>query len=404
MRSIPEPVVERRHGALETRAAANSNRRRRTWAAALIASVCIVSVLHYVTSYHSVPFHELFQRLYYLPIVVAAILYGTSGGLAIAALSGALFVPHVIFDWHAWPLFQVGQYAEIVVFTLVGGITGWLADRLRSERDHSQRTAEELDEACRRLEASIDERVRADRLLTIGRLASGIAHEIRTPLSGLLGSLEILGSDVPPPGHPRREFLTIATREVERLNRVVAEFLDFARPAAPSTLSADVVAVVDAAARLARPTLSLQGGDVEVDVRTPTPHAVVDVDQLQRALLNILLDETAVRRRACIRVVVDRGERVARITIATPLPANRAGVDLAEIFEPFPPSDPGAGLTLAAVRRVIENQQGTICAELAPGCLRYVIELPLAPQDGADITTSVDPSIQESDRDSRLAR
>lgn len=74
---------------------------------------------------------------------------------------------------------------------------------------------------------------------------------------------------------------------------------------------------------------------------------------------------------------------MARITIATPVTADRARVDLAEIFEPFPASDPGAGLTLASARRVIENQHGTIRAELAPGCLRYVIELPLAPEDDA---------------------
>ena len=172
------------------------------WSLAIVASVGLISWLHYVTSYRSIELHEVFQRLYYLPIVVAAVIYGTKGGLATAVLAAALFLPHVVLRWHAWPMFQLGQYAEVLVFTLVGVVTGLLADRLRRQRDQCQRTADELDEACRRLEAGIEERVRADRLVTIGRLASGIAHEIRNPLGGLLGSLEILGADVPR-GHPK---------------------------------------------------------------------------------------------------------------------------------------------------------------------------------------------------------
>ena len=403
MRTFIDRPIDLLDSVLEGEGDAEAMRRSRLWAMMLVASVCIISLLHYVTSVHSVPFHEIFQRLYYLPIVMAAIIYGVKGGLATAALSAALFVPHVIFNWHAWPVFQLGQYAEVFVFTLVGGMTGLLADRLRAQRDRCRRTAVELDDTCQRLEASIDERVRADRLVTIGRVASGIAHEIRTPLGGLLGSLEILGADIPA-GHPKREFVAIATQQIERLNRTVTEFLDFARPPAAATRPADLAAVVDAAARLARPTLAVQGGDVRVEIVTSTPHAVVDVDQLQRALLNILLDETAIRRHAHIRLTVDAGHGLARITIATPLTADRGGINVAELFEPFPASDPGAGLTLAAVRRVIENQRGTIRAELAPGSLRYVIELPLVAGDAADIliAESADTPLQTR-RDRRLA-
>ena len=364
-------------GVLET-SDASRNAVSRWWAAALTGSVAVISLLHYVTSYHSVPFHEIFQRLYYLPIVVAAMIYGVKGGLGTAALSAALFVPHVILNWHAWPIFQLGQYAEVVVFTLVGTITGLLADRLRAQRDRCQLTAAELDRTCQRLEASVEERVRADRLVTIGRLASGIAHEIRTPLGGLLGSLEILGADIPS-SHPKAEFLAIARQQVERLNRVVTEFLDFARPPAPASRPTDLGSVVETVARLAGPALSVHGGAVDVEIPARRPHAIVDVDQLQRALLNILLDETVVRRGGGIHVSVDATtEQAARITIATSVTSDAATRELADIFEPFPASDPGAGLTLASARRVIENQDGTIRAEFDAGRhFRFLIELPL---------------------------
>ncbi|HLG54270.1 MAG TPA: histidine kinase dimerization/phospho-acceptor domain-containing protein [Vicinamibacterales bacterium] len=357
-------------------------RRSRWWFVAIAVSVCMISALHYVTSYHSVPLHEVFQRLYYLPIVVAAVIYGARGGLAVAGLSAVLFLPHVIFNWHAWPAMQTGQYAEIVVFVLVGSVTGLLADRLRAQRDRCQRTAVQLDDTCRRLEASIEERLRADRLVTIGRVASGIAHEIRNPLGGLLGSLEILGADVPQ-GHPKTEFLAIAKHQIERLNRVVTDFLDFARPPLPATRPADLGTVVEAVVRLAEPALALRGATLHMDTAKATPAAAVDVDQVERALLNLLLDETAVPHDACFEIAVDHSDRSALVVVSRPTSASGPGRSVTELFEPFHESGQSAGLALATARRLIENQRGTIRAELAPGCLRYVIELPLASANSA---------------------
>lgn len=352
----------------------------RWWLLAVVVGVCVVSWLHYVTSFVSIELHEIFQRLYYVPIVAAAVVYGTKGGLITALFSAALFLPHVILRWHAWPLFQVGQYAEIAIFVLVGGVTGMLADRLRAQRDRCRRTAQELDDTCRRLEASIEERVRADRLVTIGRLASGIAHEIRNPLGGLLGSLEILGADIPH-GHRKAEFFAIAKTQIERLNRVVTEFLEFARPPQPTTRPADLRTVVDAAVRLAAPALALRGTTVDVDIVEAMPQAEVDVDQVERALLNLLLDETAVQHQARIHISVQHTERVVRIIISSSRTASTPDRNVNDMFEPFQAAVPGSGLALATARRFIENQGGTLRAEILAGCLRYVIELPAAGEE-----------------------
>lgn len=346
---------------------------------ALAACVIAVSALHYVTSFRSVGWHELFQRLYYVPIVVGSVLYGIRGGLAIVGFSAVLFLPHVVLEWHAWPALQVGQYAEILVFTLVACVTGFLADRLRAQRDECQRTAVELDATCRRLEVSIDERLRADRLVTMGRLASGIAHEVRTPLGALLGSLEILGSDIPR-GHPKAEFFTIAKKEIDRLSRVVAEFLEFAHPPPAATKAVDLGVIVRTAARLANPSMTLQGGRVDVELEDPAPQVEVDTDQLERALLNLLLDETAAHQRVRIGADSDYPAGTARILVSITRSGNAPVRSLTDLFEPFPGSDPGAGLTLAMARRLIENQRGMIRAQLLPGTMRYVIELPLAAQ------------------------
>lgn len=368
---------------------------------ALAGSVILISALHYVTSFNSMEWHELFQRLYYVPIIIGSVLYGMRGGLAVAGFSAFLFLPHVVLKWHAWPALQVGQYAEILVFVLVAFVTGLLADRLRAQRDRCQRTAVDLEETCRRLEASIEERLRADRLVTIGRLASGIAHEIRTPLGGLLGSLEIIGSDIPR-GDRKAEFVAIARGQIDRLNRVVTEFLDFAHPPAPTTQPADLTTIVQAAVRLASPVVSLHGGSVDVDLPDPIPLVEVDADQVERALLNLLLDETTASRTVRIRLGSDRPRRVGRITVTIGLATGAVPRSLGDLFEPFPGSDPGAGLTLAMARRLIENQRGTIRADLTPGNLHYLIEVPLsAEQDryGAEPlpSASVGPTVRARD-------
>ena len=333
-----------------------SAQRRTHWATvvALTLSVCIVSALHYVTAASWSYAHEIFQRFYYVPVVAAAVAYGTRGGLATGALSVALYLPQAIATARGGTTDQAGQYAEMVMFLSIGFITGWLADAVR---------------------AGMDERLRADRLVTIGRLASGIAHEIRTPLGGLLGSLEILGSDVPG-DVPKAEFVNIAKSQIERMNHVVADFIDFASPPPPITEEADVAAVVDAAVRLANPTIAVSGGTVHVSAPREVLHVKVDVDQVKRALLNLLLDQRIVHRDVGIVITEDYRKRVARILVVPGEPP-RADQDVTDLFEPFPGSDPGAGLALAMTRRLIENQGGRIFANHSPGTFEYVVELPL---------------------------
>lgn len=132
-----------------------------------------ITVLHYITSLHSVLLHEVFQRLYYLPIVVAAVLFGSRTALATSILATVLYVPHIVLSWHAWPVLQVDQYGEVLLFNLVGLVTGALADRLRVERNRYRKAARDLARANEERLASTNERLRIDRLVTVGRLASG---------------------------------------------------------------------------------------------------------------------------------------------------------------------------------------------------------------------------------------
>ena len=182
--------------------------------------------------------HDLFVRLYYLPIALGGVWFGLWGGLAAAGFITALYLPHILFVNHGDLTF--GYLLEIPVFVGVGLLTGLIVERqaqyrrgLESQADTLARSHRELQEQTRLL---LDKEVqlrRADRLSALGQLSAGLAHEIRNPLGAIKGAVEILEEDFPA-GHPKAEFYAIVLKEVKRLNDVVTNFLNFARPVSPA--------------------------------------------------------------------------------------------------------------------------------------------------------------------------
>lgn len=342
---------------------------------AIAVTVMTISALHYLTSLHSVVLHEVLKRLYYVPIVVAAVMWGIKGGLATSSFSTLLYMPHVVFQWHAWPVLEAEQYGEVLMFNVVASVAGVLADRLHAERTLHRDAAGELRDAYARLRAGNDERVRMDRLVTIGRIASGIAHEVRTPLAGLLGSLEILENEFTRE-HPKAEFVAIAKRQISRLQEVVTEFLEFAQPAPPAVRPVDLGQLIETTTRLARITLARRGVSLDAPATNTTVTADVDAEQVQRALLGIMLADTPALRDGHISITMANRGDAAQIAVelegVTSVPA------VSDLFEAFPATACGHGLALATAERLIANQHGAVKAEVIDGGVRFVIDLPLA--------------------------
>jgi len=340
----------------------------------LVLSVLTISLLHYASSPHWLAVHELLKRAYYVPIVVAATLYGVTGGVATSILATVLYLPHIAMGDQGWPT-EFGQYAEVVLFNTVALVTGLLADRLRAERNRYQTAADELQKAYLALKAHSDERTRIDRWVTIGRLAAGAAYEIRNPLGGLLGALEILESEFPP-AHPKAGFIEIAKTDVRRLENVVSTFLEFAQPAPPVSQDVGVGAILDAACRLATPALAARG--VEVSIERPDAELFVhaDAEQCERALVNVLLEAAGSMRSGTIGVAIEHTDARARVQIG--IGGSKWSADsIHHMFEPFMGDGSNGGLALAVAKRLVENQHGTISAEQTPGGVRIVIEFPL---------------------------
>ena len=352
---------------------------------AIAGTVVVISVLHYVTSLHSIVLHEVFKRLYYVPIVVAAVTTGTRAGLLTSVFATLLYLPHVALQWHAWTVAEAEQYGEILMFNVVAAVTGMLADRLHAERRRYQEAAKDLQNANIRIRAGEDDRLRIERLVTIGRVASGIAHEIRTPLATLLGCFEILASDFQG-SHPKAEFVSIAKAEITRLDRLVAEFLDFVYPPPPVTGVFDLTALAEATAVLARPVLTSRSVRLDV-IGAPTTVAVqADGSQVQRALLSVLTACVSTLNEGLAVLSVHRIGETGQLCLEF---EGRGPRPVAwDVFEPFPGTVHPYGLALATARRLIENQHGTIQSDVTDGRLRCVITLPVADSLSPDAVTS----------------
>ena len=203
------------------------------WKLALIGgTVAATALAHHLTPVESIALHNVYQRLYYLPIFAAAHWFGLRGALATSILSAASYLPHIVMDWGEMlgvhDEYMQAQYAELVMFQVVAVVVGLLAESERRSREHQERTARELAEAYTQLQESFEQLRRADRLKALGELSAGLAHEIKNPLASIKASLEILFAESSP-GNDKQEFAEIVHKELNQLEHIVNEFLQFAR-------------------------------------------------------------------------------------------------------------------------------------------------------------------------------
>ncbi len=352
--------------------------------------ITAISMLHYLTPLHLHYLHDIFQRLYYLPIILSAIWFGLRGGLACSLAVSIVYAPHILFQWGGHMTLELEKYLEIVLYNVVGGVTGLLAQRERERSVELQKTADGLEISYKKLQEqseqilTIEENLRrAEKLSTLGEMAAVLAHEIRNPLGSIRGTAEILRDDYKP-GDPKYEFIDIQIRETERLNRVVEDFLRMARPLPTEMVRCriqseleTVVQLVANDARERRVSLTLESSAVDTVVKG-------DSDKLRQAFLNIVINSlqaTSEDGRLTITTSLSRTEdAVGKCEIR--FCDTGTGIDAAtmpKIFEPFyTTKSDGTGLGLAITRKIIEGHGGTLHVESAVGQgTTIVVKLPV---------------------------
>lgn len=220
---------------------------------------------------------------------------------------------------------------------------------------------------------------RNDRLAALGHLAAGVAHEIRNPLSTIKGVALYIARRMPLGGR-EEEAAQRMIDEVERLDRVVSELLDFARPGSFETVQADLSEIIGRALRLAEADIKAKGIAVVQEVEPGFPSVKISPERLTQALLNLFLNAVqAMDHGGTLRVsarTLPNG--MFSITVADTGPGIPPEIQ-ASIFTPYFTTKPsGTGLGLAIVYQIAEGHGGRVSVGNAPGQgAEFTLTLPL---------------------------
>ena len=339
--------------------------KRRFWATVTLtaAGILLTSAGHYLTPPSLVLWHDVFQRLYYLPIIFAALSMGWLGGLSAAGAAALVYIPHIIMTWGHSTHYARNQYAEIVVFFLVGGLTGLLADRERKRSRELEATAARLHTVYSELQDSFEQIKRADRLSAVGQLSAGLAHEIRNPLASIEGAADIL-QDESIEKERRDEFLGIIRKECRRLNQLLTSLLDFARPRQPELRTADAGRLLDSVTALAAPIAGKSGIHLTTQAPRQLPAVACDPEQIKQVLLNLTINAIqAMPQGGDITLAAEQQDNDIVIHVkdqGTGIPDEH----LEKIFDPFfTTKEQGTGLGLSVAHQIVTQPQGSISVE-----------------------------------------
>lgn len=218
---------------------------------------------------------------------------------------------------------------------------------------------------------------RREHFATVGELAAGLAHEVRTPAGVIKGAAQFLTREAL---SKDREFLDIIVEEADRLNSVVTEFLEYARPAdrAPSRISL-LEPVERAMARLHRErSRAMERVRSRAHFPEPQPKVNADPSEIERVVFNLMTNAVeAMPEGGDLTVSVQSVRGEARISVedtGTGIPDE----DRLNLFRPFYTTrERGVGMGLAICRRIVEENGGSIAVETAPGKgSRFTIKFP----------------------------
>ena len=352
------------------------------------AVIVAASVLLLTAAYDFIPLeYELASRiaqyLFFLPIVTAALWFGFWGGMATAGFSALCILPRLILAPGESPHYSVEQYGEVLDLLLVGAVFGLLAQRERLRTAELAEATAQLRRTNQQLQENMEHLKRMERLSAIGQLTANLAHEIRNPLASIEGAADLLRPGMIPDSS-REEFVEIIKKESRRLNRLLSNMLDYARPRPPSYHPTQLAKLLEPVTALLAVTAEKTGVKLLVEPMARMPDVDCDPEQIKQVLLNIVLN--------AIQAMPEGGV----VTVRAAADANRATITVSDqgpgidprdqdkLFSPFfTTKKQGTGLGLAVAQHIITRHNGEILVEPnRPKGTTFSVVLPVKRSEG----------------------
>lgn len=222
---------------------------------------------------------------------------------------------------------------------------------------------------------------RSERLAALGRLVTGIAHELRNPLSVVRTTVQLMETAFPE-AQGIDEYIRVIKEQVDRQNRIIQELLDFGRPGKNYLLPVDVNRLLEKVLTFTSPLLRENRVKLNLETSGQLPLIEADGEKIKQVFVNLILNSVAAMPGGgslTIKTYAQNGRVCAEFKDTG---CGIAPEDLPKIFDPFYTTrDEGTGLGLAISHQIIKSHGGTIeVTETGPRGTTFKIELPVLPE------------------------
>ena len=284
--------------------------------------------------------------------------------------------------------------------------------RISEDKDSLQRTVKSLEKANFDLKQAQKNIIRAEKLASVGRLSSGIAHEIGNPLSIVIGYLELLGKkDIT--DNERKEFIDRTENEINRINNLIKQLLDFSRPLSIGLKVVSVHEIINDITKALKYQPILANIQLELNLAANVDTVMADPDQLRQVFLNLIINAAdalnSVKNKSDGKLIIksesipgkDDNAGVNPCMLKIEYIDNGPGIseeNLNNVFDPFfTTKEPGkgTGLGLSVCFMIIDKLGGNIKATSKEGKgTTITITLPLYTSKGHNLRFFAGPEHQ----------
>jgi two-component system, NtrC family, sensor histidine kinase HydH len=345
--------------------------------------------------------NSIYYPIFFLPVITAATYFGPIATLAWTALASLGYCSLLIPIWQDYDLGTEGEATlaiRILFFFLAAVLVNRLVMENRRQVQRYQELSETLEETNRQLQRAEAEARRSERLAALGQMSAGLAHEIRNPLGVIKGSAEMLTKKLKDAQPLESELAGYISSEVNRLNALVARFLDFARPQHVDLNPLRISGLVDRSLESVQAQLPDAKITVERRYAENLPEIRADEQLCERIFVNLILNAFQAMSGEAGGGSGETGEhrRKLKISIAPESSNGKPGVGIniedngpgvpaelrEQIFNPFFTSKKdGVGLGLSIVAKIVDDHRGAIRLDSNPaGGARFHVFLPINPQ------------------------
>jgi two-component system sensor histidine kinase HydH len=340
-----------------------------------VFSIALKMVLSYSLVGYTHGIDSFYYLIFLIPIISAATTFNAVPVIAVTTLSGLAYFSFLLPIFIDWSIFQLppGQLSlmalRVSFYAIVAYVVYEQAKAKRIQMKHTEEAAERLAESNRTLRLTQASLRRTERLAALGQLTAGLAHELRNPLGTIKASAEMLTKETT---RCRPEVMSEMAgyigSEVDRMNGLIASFLDFARPLQIHPTRASLGGVIDDVVRQQAETARKCEVSILVSMPSSGFDFTFDPDMLKLALSNLV--QNAIQASMPGGKVEIRAQVLDQEVLIF-VQDHGKGIQpehLENIFNPFFTTKPqGVGLGLAIVSKIVDEHQGRINVFSEPG-------------------------------------